>query len=169
MKLARLLVKGIYPPERIRALMCYWAGITPDKRIKMKKHVFFEHPSRVHIGTGCLINHHVGFYTGQWGNSHITIGDNVAVGMGTKFITNSHEIGTPERRAGKGTVADIVVEDGVWIGADVTVLQGVKIARGGVIAAGAVVTQSTEPNCLYAGVPARLVRRLGLGTAEDMQ
>lgn len=94
------------------------------------------------------------------GNSHITIGDNVAVGMGTKFITNSHELGTSEKRAGKGTVADIVVEDGVWIGANVTVLQGVKIARGGVIAAGAVVTKNTEPDCLYAGIPARLIRKL---------
>lgn len=131
MKLAQLFVKGIYPPERIRGLMCYWAGITPDKHIRMKKHVFFEHPSRVHIGTGCLINHFVGFYTGQHGDSHITIGNNVAVGMGTKFITNSHEIGPEEQRAGAGTAESIVVEDGVWIGSNATILKGVKISRGG--------------------------------------
>ncbi len=114
----------------------------------------------MHIGSNCLVNHFVGFYTGQNGNSHITIGNNVAVGMGTKFITNSHVIGDSEKRAGDGTVGDIVVEDGVWIGANVTVLQGVRIGKGGVIAAGAVVTKDTLPNCLYGGVPARLIKEL---------
>ena len=56
--------------------------------------------------------------------------------MDTKLITNSHEIGTPDKRAGTGTVGDIIVEDGVWIGANTTVLSGVIIARGGIIAAG---------------------------------
>jgi len=160
MKLAQLFVKGITPPERIRGLMCYLAGITPDKHIRMKKHVFFEHPSRVHIGSGCLINHFDGFYTGQQDDSQITIGNNVQVGMGTKFITNSHEIGSEEQRAGAGTVSDIIVEDGVWIGANVTILQGVKVGHGSIIAAGSVVTKSIEPNCLYAGVPAKLIRVL---------
>lgn len=160
MKLAQLFVKGIYPPEKVRALMCYLAGITPDKHIKMKKHVFFEHPSRVRIGKGCLINHYVGFYTGERGNSHIIIGNNVAVGMGTKFITNSHNIGPGNNRAGAGTVGDIVVEDGVWIGANVTILQGCIISKGCIIAAGSVVTHSTEPDSLYAGVPAKKIRKI---------
>lgn len=160
MKIAQLFVKGIYLPEKIRGLICCLAGITRDRHIRMKKHVFFEHPSRVHIGAGCLINHHVCFYTGLVGNSKITIGNNVFVGPRTVFITNSHEIGDSSQRGGNGTAKDIVVEDGVWIGANVTVLQGVVIGQGGVIAAGAVVTKSTEPNCLYGGVPATIIRRL---------
>ncbi|WP_051638470.1 acyltransferase [Butyrivibrio sp. NC2002] len=123
--------KGLYPPERIRGLLCYWAGITTDRKIRLKKHVFFEHPSGVHIGNGCLINHYVGFYTGRYGNSHITIGNNVAVSMGTKFITNSHEIGFTYQRAGAGIAESIIVEDGVWIASNVTILKGVKIGHGG--------------------------------------
>lgn len=52
------------------------------------------------------------------------------------------------------------MEDGCWLGGNVTVLPGVTIGRGCVIAAGAVVTKSCDPNGLYAGVPARRIRDL---------
>lgn len=51
--------------------------------------------------------------------------------MGTKFITTSHEIGTQNQRGGDGYGKSIIVEDGVWIAANVTVLAGVKISGGG--------------------------------------
>jgi acetyltransferase-like isoleucine patch superfamily enzyme len=44
--------------------------------------------------------------------------------------------------------------DGAWLGAGTIVLPGVTVAAGGVVAAGSVVTADTEPNALYAGVPA---------------
>ena len=91
------------------------------------------------------------------------IGDNVAIGLDTCITTNSHMIGNSYQRWGENTSKAVTVEDGVWIGANVTVLQGVTISRGGgggVIAAGAVVTSSTEPDALYAGVPARKIKSL---------
>lgn len=55
---------------------------------------------------------------------------------------------------------DIVVEDDVWIGSNVTILKGACIPRGSVIAAGAVVTKSLDgENCIWGGVPARLIGR----------
>ena len=87
------------------------------------------------------------------------IGDNVAIGLDTCITTNSHMIGNSYQRWGENTSKAVTVEDGVWIGANVTVLQGVTISRG-VIAAGAVVTSSTEPDALYAGVPARKIKSL---------
>ena len=56
------------------------------------------------------------------------------------------------------TQKGINIEDNVWIGANVTILDGVTIKSGCVIGAGAVVTKSTEPNGIYAGVPARKIK-----------
>ena len=59
--------------------------------------------------------------------------------------------------------ADIVVEDEVWIGADVTILPGVHIGRCSVIGAGSVVTGDVEAYHIYAGVPARKIRDIRTG------
>jgi acetyltransferase-like isoleucine patch superfamily enzyme len=50
-------------------------------------------------------------------------------------------------------VAPIVLEDGAWIGAGAIVLPGVRVGRGAVIAAGAVVTKDVEPYSIVGGVP----------------
>ena len=49
---------------------------------------------------------------------------------------------------------------GTWIGANAIVLPGVRIGEGCVIAAGSVVVNDCEDNSLYAGVPARFIRKL---------
>lgn len=54
----------------------------------------------------------------------------------------------------------ITVGDGAWIGANCTILPGVTIGRGAVVAAGSVVTKSIGDNEMYAGVPAKLIRVL---------
>ena len=54
---------------------------------------------------------------------------------------------------------DIVLEDDVWLGYGVTVLSNARIRRGCVVAAGAVVVGELEPYGIYAGVPARLIRK----------
>lgn len=52
----------------------------------------------------------------------------------------------------------VVIEDGCWIGANVTILKGVTIGRGSVVAAGAVVTKSCPPYSIIGGVSAKLIR-----------
>jgi carbonic anhydrase/acetyltransferase-like protein (isoleucine patch superfamily) len=54
--------------------------------------------------------------------------------------------------------APIVIEDEVWVGCNVTILKGVTIGHGSVIASGAVVTRSCPPNSLIGGVPAKIIR-----------
>ena len=52
----------------------------------------------------------------------------------------------------------VVIEDDVWCGANVTILKGVTIGRGSIVAAGAVVTQSFPPYSVIGGVPAKLLK-----------
>ena len=54
---------------------------------------------------------------------------------------------------------DVLIEEDVWCGANVTVLKGVKIGRGSIIAAGAVVTHDIPPYCIAGGVPARAIKQ----------
>lgn len=58
----------------------------------------------------------------------------------------------------KGYDKDVIVEEDVWIGCNVTLLSGVTIGRGTTVAAGAVVTKSMPPYCICGGVPARFIK-----------
>lgn len=108
----------------------------------------------ISIGSGCLIN------VGGFIRANTTIGDNVLVGPFCRFMTDTHGIGGPEKRA-KGTFwPPIVVGNGTWIGAGVTILGGVTVGSGCVIAAGAVVTKDVPDNSIVGGVPARIIRDL---------
>lgn len=93
-------------------------------------------------------------------SNDIIIGDGVSVAFKTIFINASHEIGPIEHRAGKGINAPIRIEDGCWIGANVTIMSGVTIAKGCIIGAGALVVEDTEENGIYVGRPARLIKKL---------
>jgi len=104
------------------------------------------------INTGCMFSTH----------SLITIGENCALGMRVLIFTGSHEIGSSQRRAGKFVSQPVTIGDGAWIGANVSILPGVTIGQGAIIATGAVVTADCEPNAVYGGVPARKIRDLDL-------
>ena len=98
--------------------------------------------------------------------SRVTIHDGVSVGPYVRLITDSHEIGPEDHRAGPGTTRPIVIGAGVWIGAGVTVLGGVTVGDGAVIAAGAVVTGDVPPHTVAGGVPARVLRELDRGSVS---
>lgn len=96
-----------------------------------------------------------------------TIGDGVRIGPFVRLISDTHEVGPPSRRAGKSRFDPIVIGEGTWIGASVTVLGGVTIGKGCIIAAGAMVTKDVPDNTMYGGVPARFMRDLPVGDEAD--
>lgn len=108
-------------------------------------------------GVRCYINR--GCYFDM--TAPITFGDHVVVGHGVTFITADHSIGEAARRAGKVQGRPILVEDGVWIGANATILPGVTIGRGAVIAAGTLVNKNVPANLVVAGIPAKAIKELG--------
>ena len=108
------------------------------------------------IGDGCGIT--IGVYlAGQGG---IKIGKNVIIGPFTKILSENHNFSNPDILIKDQGVArkGIEIGDNCWIGSGVTVLDGVIVGEGCVIAAGAVVTKSAPPNCVLAGVPAKVTK-----------
>lgn len=93
-------------------------------------------------------------------SDNIEIGRNCCISYNVTFATGSHEIGTTSKRGGNGITAPIKVNDGCWIGCNVVLLPGVTIGRGCIIGAGSLVTKDCEPNSIYVGSPARLIRKL---------
>lgn len=152
-----LISSPLFPrPLRWKALKAYGMAV---ERSKISPHVWFG-SARVSIGHGSFINYGCMFNT----SSPITIGRNCDIGMRVTFVTSSHEVGGPLRRAGAAKSAPIRVGDGSWIGANATILPGATIGQGVVIAAGAVVAGACADHGLYAGVPARRVKDLDVSS-----
>lgn len=105
------------------------------------------------------------------GSGHIDIGDNVRFGARCMVLTSTHPIepSVIRRDLNKPTIPDAVrIGRGSWLCSNVTVLPGVDIGEGCVIAAGSVVTSDLAPHGLYAGAPARRVRDLPYNGGHDI-
>lgn len=89
------------------------------------------------------------------GTRPLTIGNNVSVAGEVRIFTMQHDIDSPEFAE---VGAPVVIEDYVVIGTRVTILPGVKIGKGAVVASGAVVTKNVEPYMVVGGVPAQAIR-----------
>jgi maltose O-acetyltransferase len=120
--------------------------------------------NKITIGNDCYLN--IGVFLD--GSDRVVIHDNVRIGAYAKFLTGTHPIRNSviRRRVGDDIGAPIIIHRGCWIGMDAIVMPGVEIAEGCVLAAGAVLTTSTTPNGLYAGVPA--IRKKDLPVSDDI-
>jgi acetyltransferase-like isoleucine patch superfamily enzyme len=82
----------------------------------------------------------------------LEIGADVSVSPEVMILTAQHDLNDPRF---KYVSKRVVIEDHVWIGARATIMPGVTVGRGAVVAAGAVVTRDVEPLTVVGGVPAR--------------
>jgi acetyltransferase-like isoleucine patch superfamily enzyme len=111
------------------------------------------------IGNECSINP----YTVIYGQGNIVIGNYVRIAAHCVLIPSNHiysNINIPIYKQGlinKG----IIIEEDVWIGCNVQILDGVTIKRGCIIGANSVVTHSTLPYSVYVGNPARKIKNRG--------
>ncbi len=89
----------------------------------------------------------------------IIIGNNVLIGPYAIFNSGSHLYSSKSRLIDEQghKYGPITVEDDVWVGAHACILPGVTLAKGSVVAAGAVVTKSVTPYTVVAGVPAKVI------------
>lgn len=96
-----------------------------------------------------------------YGHGGLTIGDNVRIANSSIFIPSNHnfnDINVPIWKQGE-TSNGIVLEDDIWIGSNVKVLDNVRISKGIVVGAGSVVTKSLDKEYgIYVGVPAKFIK-----------
>ena len=123
-------------------------------------------------GTNIKVNQGVIFSTDIEVGNNVTFNENVRIRRGTKFgsdievapgvnfITESHKISKTSLPINKqgSEFKEIIIEDDVWIGTNAIILAGVKLSKGTVVGANAVVTKSHPPFSVITGVPARQVR-----------
>ncbi len=108
----------------------------------------------IHLGKNVFINSGCKFQD-QGG---IYIGDDVLIGHNVVIATLNHEL-DPNKR-GDLYPSPVRIEEKVWIGANATILPGVKVGSGAVIAAGAVVSKDVEPMTIVGGVPAKVIKNI---------
>jgi acetyltransferase-like isoleucine patch superfamily enzyme len=92
----------------------------------------------------------------------LQIGSNVSISPEVTILTAFHPVDDPRFRV---QTRPVKIDDYAFVGTRATVLAGVTIGRGAVVAAGAVVTRDVEPLAIVAGVPAR---RIGTRPAEAL-
>lgn len=144
-------------PPRLRPLLLRVFGADIGRGVQLRRDVDIFGP-KLTLGRGVFVN--VGAMLNN--SARITIGAATAIGPRAVLTTTSHEVGDHARRAGSLKVAPIEIGAGCWIGAGAIVLPGVIIGPGCIVAAGSVVTSDLAADGMYAGIPARRVRDLGL-------
>jgi acetyltransferase-like isoleucine patch superfamily enzyme len=113
--------------------------------------------STVRIGDQTCVNNGVAIISE--GRS-ITIGRRCLMGPGVQiYDSDFHALDVAGRLTGQPRMAEVVIEDDVFIGAYATVLKGVTVGAGSVIGAGAVVVEDVPENAIVAGNPAREIKR----------
>ncbi|MBU1053736.1 MAG: acyltransferase [Proteobacteria bacterium] len=138
---------------------------------------FLQSEFIAYSGSSVLVNGVFSFYTGCC----IAVNTGASLSIGSGYMNNrgsiecfkSIEIGANVMIAKGVTIRDndvhiindrisaspIKIGDNVWIGINATILKGVNIGNGAVIAAGALVTKDVPESCLVAGVPARVIKK----------
>lgn len=133
------------------------------KCVHIGRRSLFDGISNVSMGNYISIGSNCTFMCTR---SRIIIGDHVFTGPNVSMVAGNHRIDVPNRLLDSisdndklpENDRDIVIEGDNWIGACATILNGVKIGYGAVIAAGAVVTTDVQPYSIVGGVPAKLIR-----------
>jgi acetyltransferase-like isoleucine patch superfamily enzyme len=96
------------------------------------------------------------------GAGEIEIGNDVSIAYASSILTTNHTWNDSciPIKYNKETFSKVKIDNDVWIGCGCRILAGVTLHRRSVIAAGAVVTVDVEPNSIYGGIPAKLIKKI---------
>ncbi len=140
------------PSHRLRRFMLRLSGMSIGRDSSVHKDCILLEPSGIKLAPNCVINDNVVLD----GRGKLTIGRNVSISRQAAIYTADHDIDTVDFALRRKPV---VIEDYVFIGTRATILPGVTIGRGAVIAAGALVTRDVGELDVVAGVPANFIRK----------
>lgn len=130
-------------------LRCFGAGI--GRKVTIKPNVNIKHPWLLEIGDYTWIGE------GVWIDNlvMVRIGRNVCVSQGAMLLTGNHDYKKPTFDLITG---EIVLQDGVWVGARAVVCPGITCQSHSVLAVNSVATQDLQPFSIYQGNPAAKMR-----------
>lgn len=117
----------------------------------------------VKIGEECFFNN----------NCSITAAEKIIIGNQCKFANNlviiDHDHAIEQGHATAELITKpIIIEDNVWVGANCTILKGIHIGKGSVVAAGSVVTKNVPSYSIVAGVPAKIIKEIDTTSGESV-
>jgi len=147
------LATSVLLPLAVRRTLLRLGGVRLGSMVWGLERCYFE-SEHVSIGDGSSVNAECWFE----GHGRIAIGHHCFIGPQVMIITSVHEFGPGNEVARESSYREVRIGDRCWIGARATILPGVSIGAGTVVAAGSVVTKDCEPGAVYAGVPARRLR-----------
>lgn len=140
--------------EELVALMSELTATDVDKSFVLFPPFTTDFGQNITLGKHVTINSGCRFQD-QGG---ITVGNGALIGHNVVLATINHDI-DPLKRANM-TFKPIVIEDNVWIGSNSTILPGVTIGYGSIVAAGAVVSKNVPPMTIVGGVPAKVIKKI---------
>ena len=147
-----------------------------EERTKIIKELFLEvgkevkiySPLRVDLGKNISIGEYslINQNCTLLDTGSIQIGRRVLIGPDVKMYTATHSLNPIERYEKQNdgsyfiqtSAKGIVIEDDVWVGSNATILKGVTVGRGAVVAAGALVIKDVPPYAIVGGVPAKVLK-----------
>lgn len=154
MKVTAELNQGYHTPEEIRKLMSELTGKEVDETFGMFPPFYTDCGKNIHMGKNVFINSGCHFQD-QGG---IYIDDGSLIGHEVVIATLNHDL-NPEHRADLHPQS-VYIGKNVWIGAHATILPGVHIGDGAVVAAGAVITKDIPARTVVGGVPGKIIKKI---------
>lgn len=158
------LTKLIYERSKFRSVVKVVTykliGAEIRNNVYMQGHVRLYGVKNIKINEGVFLGEGVKIISYD---AKVTIGNNCLIASDCILITRNHnfsDLKIPIKKQGY-TNKDILIEDDVWLGYRVVVLPGITIGKGAIVAANSVVTKNIEPNTIYGGNPARLIKYRG--------
>jgi maltose O-acetyltransferase len=139
----------------VRRLVCRPLFKYAGRNINIEKGAAFGNGSQIEIGD----NSGIGINCQLFGP--VKIGCDVMMASDVIILTANHKfdrLDIPMCQQGSNSHSPVIIEDDVWIGTRVIVLPGVKIAKGAIVGAGAIVTKDVPEYAVAAGNPARVIK-----------
>ncbi len=152
--LAEMLFNDIVthlPVRWIRILLFRALTRSCGEKVGLLRGVEVYAPRNISVGDRAVLNKRV-LLDGRGGA--LVIGDNTDIAQDTHIWTLEHDVNSPTFSTNGG---DVIIEDHVWIASRSTILPGVRIGRGAVVAACSVVTKDVPAMAIVGGIPARVI------------
>jgi acetyltransferase-like isoleucine patch superfamily enzyme len=151
---------SLFKSAGARAIIRELVNVENPGNLEIGDDVEFKYGVHVEAGNSIRIgsNTHFAPFCVLYGP--LEIGENCAFAAHCTFAAVGHGYARTDipMVQQKTTAKTIIIEDDVWFGANAVVVGGVRIGRGSIIGAGAVVTKDVEPYSVMGGTPARLIR-----------